>query len=85
MTEHTSKQKYLVVDDYGSGGIWFVLLAQTEAQIHERLRDVKVYSPGVKPEWMPHQELEDIARRDTHDIDELPESAWMDRLRANRE
>jgi len=56
MTEHTPKEKYLVVDDYGSGGIWFVLLADSEAQIHERLGDVKVYSPGVKSEWMPDQD-----------------------------
>jgi hypothetical protein len=84
MAEHTSKKKYLVVDDYGTGGIWFVLLAESETQIHEQLRDVKVYSPGVKLEWMSDKELEDIARRRTYDIDQLPQSAWMDGLRADR-
>jgi hypothetical protein len=84
MTEHDGKQKYLVVDDYGTGGIWFMLYAESEDKIKARLRDVKVYAPGTKPDWMSHASLNEIAERRTFDIDKLPTSAWMDRLRIDR-
>jgi len=78
-----SKQQFLVVDDYGTGGIWFVLHAASEDEIRMRLpaSTVKVYEPGAKPDWMTDAFFEDIARRRTFDIDALPSSAWMDNLR----
>ena len=73
--------KYLVVDDYGTGGIWFVIIADSEEQIHARLPSVKVYAPETRPSWMSEEFLEEIARRRTFEIEQLPKSAWMDRLR----
>ena len=81
-TEHRSK--FLVVDDYGSGGIWFVVLSPDEDRIREVLPTVKVYPPGVRPDWMSKNALKEIEDRRTFDIDKLPTSDWMNRLRAGR-
>jgi hypothetical protein len=85
MVEPGEKKRFLAVDDYGTGGIWFVLLATSEDQVHQHLRDVKVWAPGTKPEWMSDEFYDQVAQRRTFDIDDLPASAWMDRLRGLRE
>jgi len=81
MAASGDKRRFLAVDDYGTGGIWFVLLAESVERIHERLRDVKVWEPGTKPDWMTAELFDEVAQRRTFDIDDLPSSAWMDRLR----
>jgi hypothetical protein len=58
------------VDDYGTGGIWFMLYALNEDQIHDRLLNVRVYVPGTKPDWMSEEFLADVADRRTFDIDD---------------
>jgi hypothetical protein len=80
MSESIEKRRFLVVDDYGSGGIWFMVLAQSEDQVRQRLRGVKVWSPGTRPDWMSDDFFDEVASRRTFDIDNLPASAWMDRL-----
>jgi hypothetical protein len=77
-----SKRRYLAVDDYGTGGIWFVLMARDEDEIHRHLPSVKVYPPDTKPEWMSDESLREIGERRTFDIDALPDSDWMRALRA---
>lgn len=81
MAESRDKQPFLVVDDYGAGGIWFILLARSAQEIGAHLRNVKVWSPGTRPDWMSDEFLNEVAQRRTFDIDNLPSSAWMDRLR----
>ena len=76
--------KFLAVDDYGTGGIWFVLLADSEEQIHKALPTVQVFPPGERPAWMSEAMLNEIEDRDTYDIEDLPPSAWMNRLRQGR-
>jgi hypothetical protein len=75
------KNRFLVVDDYGSGGIWFIVLAVSAEQIRARLHNVKVYKPGERPSWMTLEFLDGVADRRTYDVDHLPQSAWLDRLR----
>jgi hypothetical protein len=36
------RSTFLVVDDYGMGGIWFILVASNEEEIHEALPAVHV-------------------------------------------
>jgi hypothetical protein len=82
MSDHPSdKKRYLVVDDYGTGGIWFLLLSAGENQIRARLPTVKIYAPGTRPDWMSDSFLDEVAASRTFDIDDLPSSSWMDRLR----
>lgn len=77
------KEAFLVVDDYGMGGIWFVVFAESEDQVHARLPSVKVWASGTRPDWMSDQVFDEVARHRTFDIDNLPSSAWMDRLRGD--
>jgi hypothetical protein len=76
-----AKREYLAVDDCGTGGIWFVVIACDEAEIRRHLPSVKVYAPDTKPKWMSDELLRRIAERRTFDIDTLPESDWMRALR----
>jgi hypothetical protein len=78
------QSKYLVVDDYGTGGIWFIVLADSQEQIADALPTVTVYDPGVKPEWMSDEKLAEIGAKRTYSIDELPTSDWMNNLRQAR-
>ena len=44
--------EFLVVDDYGTGGIWFVVRAANEDDIRAVLPKVVIYPSGSRPEWM---------------------------------
>src|SRR5271166_5995750 len=80
----SSGSQFLVVDDYGTGGIWFMIQASSEAQIRAALPTVRIYPPGSRPEWMSDEALSEIAIRRTYDLDSLPTSDWMNRLRERR-
>ena len=79
--EASGSSKFLVVDDYGSGGIWFVVLADNADEIRGVLPTVDVYPPGTKPDWMSDEMLREIESRRTYRLDDLPASDWMNRLR----
>jgi hypothetical protein len=76
--------KFLVVDDYGTGGIWFVVRAANEDDIRAVLPKVAIYPSGSRPEWMSEEKLADIATRRTYDLDRLPDSPWMTDLKRGR-
>ncbi len=80
----SERSRFLVLDDYGTGGIWFVLLASSKEEIHEVLPTVTVYPPGSRPDWMSEEMLGDIEARRSFDIDGLPSSDWMNRLKEGR-
>ena len=79
-----SESEFLVVDDYGTGGIWFIVRAGGQNEIRVALPTVRIYAPGTRPEWMSEQALTEIATRRTYDLDSLPSSGWMTRLREGR-
>jgi hypothetical protein len=76
--------EFLVVDDYGTGGIWFVVRAVSEVDIRAVLPKVVIYPSGSRPEWMSGEKLADIALRRTYDLDRLPDSPWMTDLKRGR-
>jgi hypothetical protein len=67
----TPKVPFLGVDDYGTGGIWFVLLARSEVEAHDALPEVRIFPPGVRPDWMSEDSFQQIAEHRTFDIDAL--------------
>jgi hypothetical protein len=85
MSESDDKQPFLAVDDYGMGGIWFLLLAPSENAIRAQLPTIKVWASGTRPDWMTDEFFDDIANGRTYDLDDLPRSAWMDKLRGLNE
>jgi hypothetical protein len=82
MTEN--KKEFLVVDDYGTGGIWFVVRAPTESDITAALPSVTVFPAGSRPDWMTGAQYAKIASQRTYGLDGLPDSAWMRRLRGGQ-
>jgi hypothetical protein len=76
--------EFLVVDDYGTGGIWFVVRAANEDDIRAVLPKVVIYPSSSPPEWMSEEKLADIATRRTYDLDRLPDSPWMTDLKRGR-
>jgi hypothetical protein len=84
MSEGPSRQSFLVVDDYGTGGIWFIVRASSEHEIRRVLSTVVICPCGTRPEWMSEEKLAEIAARRTYDIDSLPSSGWMTDLREGR-
>jgi len=61
------KRPYLVLYDYGMGGLWAYVVAVSPAEIVDRFPELTVFES--RPEWMTDDspELVDIA---TEDIDE---------------
>ena len=57
---------YLVFYDYGTGGVWSYLRADSAAQIHEKFRDLSVYEQP--PEWMTEAERQEIESTASYDV-----------------
>jgi hypothetical protein len=71
------KKGYLVVYDYGSGGVWAVVWARSPQEINQRYPDLEVLEQH--PAWMPEAQYETIRTRMTFDFDEP--SGWLAGLR----
>jgi hypothetical protein len=61
------KRLYLVLYDYGTGGVWSYLRAESPEQIRAKFRDLTVYDRP--PAWMSEVEQRDIEARSTYDVD----------------
>ncbi|MEV8215696.1 hypothetical protein [Leifsonia sp. NPDC077715] len=64
------KRRYLVVYDYGMGGLWGLLLARSEADISLRYPELTVVD--ARPAWMSPEDFARIERLDAYDIDDAP-------------
>ena len=79
MVEATAKQRFLVVYDYGQGGVWAFVWARSEVQLHRVFRDLKVVDSP--PSWLTGEELAKTERQMTFDVDEVKPDDWIARLR----
>jgi hypothetical protein len=59
----------LTVHDYGTGGIWTVIVARSAAEIRENIPDLVVYDYESPPKWMDAKLLADIEKQGIIDID----------------
>lgn len=73
-----AKQKFLVVYDYGQGGIWAFVWARSEEEIHDRFRDLKVVESV--PLWLTGDQLRVVEQRMTFDVDDVKPGDWIARL-----
>jgi hypothetical protein len=76
------RREFLTVYDYGQGGVWTLLLADSADQIRDRYPELKVvtHPPGT----MTDEELERIrSKRHRVDIDDLQEP-FLKSLREHR-
>ena len=75
------KQPFLTVYDYGQGGVWVVLLAESEHEIAEKYPELDVVVDP--PPTMSAEELQDIEERSTVDIDDATDP-FLASLREHR-
>jgi hypothetical protein len=64
------KREILCVDDYGTGGTWFVVSADAESSIKERYPFLTVVSS--RPKWMTDEILSNTRRNFFIDLDDPP-------------
>jgi hypothetical protein len=78
MTEQAAKRKFLVVYDYGQGGVWAFVWARSVEEIHERFRDLKVVDET--PSWLTGDQLAITEQRMTFDAEDVKPTDWIARL-----
>lgn len=72
------KQQFLVVYDYGQGGVWAIVAADDREAISARFPEVQVVDE--RPAWMTDEEF-DRLRANVVDID-VPSGLLADILKA---
>jgi len=70
------KHEYLVVYDYGTGGLWAILEARSEAEIAQKFPRLEVISS--RPGWMTPEMYETMVVPNRFDIDEP--KGWLKML-----
>jgi hypothetical protein len=68
------KESFLVLYDYGTGGVWAVINARSPKEIAEKYPMLSVQEK--RPNWMTDDEYENIAAVLTFDIDDPP-TGWL--------
>lgn len=72
------RQRFLVVYDYGQGGVWAFIWAQSADAIRERFRGLEVVN--TMPSWLTGDELARTEQTMTFDIDEVKPDDWIARM-----
>ena len=65
------RQRFLTVHDYGTGGIWQYITADSPEQIKAKYPKLTVFTEP--PSWWKDRPLTNL---DTHDIDDAP-TEWL--------
>jgi hypothetical protein len=68
------KKSFLAVYDYGTGGVWAVINAQSPEEIVQKYPQLKVEEE--RPGWMTDDDYKAIAAGLTLDIDDPP-TGWL--------
>jgi hypothetical protein len=68
------KQPYLVCYDYGTGGLWAVVMARSEEEIHREYPEL--VTVPQRPKWLTAHDYRDLLDRECHDIDGRPWGSW---------
>jgi hypothetical protein len=70
------KKKYLVVYDYGMGGLWAVITARSNEEIAQKYPQLIVKDSW--PKWMSEEEYKEVEAKDSYDIDDPPSGLLAD-------
>jgi len=62
------KRPHLVLYDYGQGGVWAFILAGSSQIIKKKFPQLAVYRDP--PKWMTAEDVDDIKKKMTIDIDD---------------
>lgn len=65
-----NQETFMVAYDYGAGGLWGLMRAGSEEEIHRLYPElVIVYE---RPPWMTDQDYSRMVQKDTYDLDSPP-------------
>jgi hypothetical protein len=78
VSDEAPKQRFLVVYDYGQGGIWAFIWARSAEDIDKKFRGLKVVD--TMPSWLTGDELVATEQTMTYDIDNLKPGDWIPRM-----
>ncbi len=78
MANVPAKQRFLVVYDYGQGGVWAFVWARSEEEIHRVFRDLIVVDST--PPWLTGNQLAITEQQMTFDVDDVKPDDWIARL-----
>ena len=67
-----------MVYDYGQGGVWAFIWAQSADDIYQRFRDLEVVN--TMPSWLSGDELARTEQTMTFDIDDVKPDDWVARM-----
>lgn len=76
------KKKFLVVYDYGQGGVWAYVLARSEDEVMNHFPELQVVHEP--PDWMSELELKKLANKMTFDLEKPKEGLLADILTARQ-
>jgi hypothetical protein len=75
------KQEFFVVYDYGQGGLWAILRAESAEQVRRKYPGVEVFEG--RPPMLDDATVSSIRRAGVRDIDDPPDG-WLADLQAGR-
>jgi hypothetical protein len=75
------KQEFFVVYDYGQGGLWAILRAESAEQVRRKYPGVEVFEG--RPPMLDDATVSGIRRAGVRDIDDPPDG-WLADLQAGR-
>jgi hypothetical protein len=64
--DHAMRQDFLVVYDYGTGGAWAVLRADSPEQVRERFPELRIVTQ--RPAWLTSEQERLLRERMTIDV-----------------
>ena len=65
--DRSVKQSFLVVYDYGAGGVWAYVVARSREEIERDFPELTVVHEP--PSWMTHDEQARIGKEATYDLE----------------
>ena len=68
-------KKFLVVYDYGTGGLWAVLYAPSEAKILKEYPFLEIMP--TRPDWMGDAQFDQIEKQSSFTLGEVPPDHWL--------
>jgi hypothetical protein len=75
------KQEFFVVYDYGQGGLWAILRAESAEQVRRKYPGLDVFEG--RPPMLDDATVSSIRRAGVRDIDDAPDG-WLADLQAGR-
>lgn len=75
-TNSSGTEKFLVVYDYGQGGVWAFVRATSPDEIRRRFPELRVVT--ARPHWMSDELRLQIEETENHDLDEPPRGLLAD-------